>query len=267
MKINIRELERIIRKATVSYMIDFVRLELTKDNIKARLIGPSKVISLLDVPNTVIPEMSDGDEIEFNWLEPNVQVMPYIRLFEEEEVDLKIAKQSMTIKDKSQKSKINFSMPQTNAMFGSDAPNAQTYYFTDIVFDDTFMEAYNKIKKIGTQHQKIYFTVEDGKLYIEATDKTNVYANQLRFEIADVDTSTEFFASLDSPDFFLCFDYKNFTSVMMILDDPSMFKLKLSYKPAQQAGIAYIIETDADEDDISGERYIVMSKNDIAGAA
>lgn len=246
MKINIPKFEDLLKKATVNYLVDFVQLNITPDKITAGLISSSKdVISILNIDNDIILDLKEGDELEWNWFEPNQNVVPYLRLFDDDIADAKEQKEKLSIQKGSLKSKLNFSATMSNKIWNTQNTRDGVEFFYTVGMDEDFIEAYDKIKKIGTQHGKIYFTVEDKKLYIETTDKTNTYSNGLKFEIDKVDDQDE--------DFSMCFNYKNFTSLMSVLSDETDFSISLAYVHEQGLGMAYVTNIS------NSERYFLMS--------
>jgi hypothetical protein len=110
--------------------------------------------------------------------------------------------------------------------------------------DDDFMESFNKIKKIGSKFGKIYFGVSDNQLYIETSDKQNRFSNGLKIELSDV----------VHDDLSMCFDFKNMTNVISILD--GVFTCKFAYVAEQELGMLFIGNEDG------SEKYYLMSRRD-----
>lgn len=248
MKINIPEFEKILRKATMNYVMDFIKLEITKEKIKSKLLNTKRdAVVVLDIENKMIPDLKDGDSLDWCWSDPNEKVIPYLQLFDSEEATIKIQNEKINIENGALKTKINFSAPQANKLFTADSPNNKNQPFHTIVVNEDFLGAYNKIKKIATRHQKVYFSIENKKLFIETTDKSNVYENSLKFEIGEV----------EEDDFNLCFDYKNFTSMMSCLDENEKYRISLYYMKSNKLGMCYLFKKD------ESEKYFLMSKTEV----
>jgi hypothetical protein len=246
MIVNVRNFERLLKKATLSYTIDFVQLNIDKERISSSLINNERnAIVILDVSNDVFMEV--GGEHEFNFAEPNQYIIPFLSLIDEEEALFDVRRERVKLTSGPLQSTLNFSSPQTSRIFSVSEPKAGTDFFTELAIDDEFKEKFTKIKKIGTRFGKIYFTVSDGVLYIETTDKKNTYCNDLRFELQAVEKG----------DLVLCFDYKNLVSLMSVLDEDKEYTLALTYLDDRNMGMLYV--SDADR----MERYYLTSMKEI----
>jgi len=148
------------------------------------------------------------------------------------------------VRDGRQKSNIHFCSPTIVSVFGTRATRDGTDYFANLEVDSAFVELFKKIKKIGSRFGKVYFTVENGKLFIETTDKTNRFSNSLRFELMDT----------HSNDLTMCFNYVNFSHLMSVIGDREGFKVNLAYVVEQEMGMIYI------ELDGGDEKYYLMSR-------
>jgi len=246
MNINTAELKSILKKATLNYVIDSVQLNFTKDFISSKMISSSSdAISILNVTKTVLPTMAKKDTLTFNFLETNITLISYLGLIDDErETEIKIHDEKITLIQDKQKSNIFFCSPQVVNIFEADAPRTDIEYFTEINVNDIFLESFNKIKKIGSKFNKIYFGVDSGNLYIETSDKQNRFSNGLRIDLAEVEFD----------DMSICFDFKNIVNTIGILGDD--FKINIAYVKDQNLGMLFIGNTD------KNEKYYLMSKTD-----
>ncbi len=62
----------------------------------------------------------------------------------------------------------HFSSPDFVSSYKGDKPKIDNWFFNEKINDD-IINKFNKIKKIAGKFGKIYFTIEDNKLYIETT--------------------------------------------------------------------------------------------------
>ena len=247
MIVNVKKFEDVIRKCTINHLIDYVQLNISSDAITAKLINSEKnAIAILNLPNDTFLEMKKGNNLEFNFDEPASQVIPYINLFDMEEAIIEEKKDKIQLVSGSLKTKITLCQPQENKIFGADAPKAGNKPFVTIKVNDTFKEAYNKIKKIAPKFNKVYFTVDDGVLYIETTDKTNPASNGIKVDV---------FSCVDETNKTICFPFKNFNSVMSVVGDDE-YSLGIYYIEQADMGMISFVKED------ESEKYYVFSVKD-----
>lgn len=241
MNINVSNLKNVIKKATLNFSIPSVQLKLEEDKINSSMISESRdVIVVVNTENDVLPV---GD-VEFNFSEPMSNLVPFLDLIDGDEADIDIKTEKIVLKSGNQKSSVHFCSPNIISIFGSREPREDTEYFTEIDVDEDFIENYKKLKKIGSRFGRIYFTVENKKLLIEATDKTNRFSNNLKFELDDI----------DNDNLTMCFDFNNFSNLMMVIGNRTGFTMKFAYVEEQEKGMLYAYLSDG------SENYYLMSK-------
>jgi hypothetical protein len=240
--INIDNFKSIIKKATLNNTMTSVQLVFKDGRIETSMINDGRIaIAILDVDNDVL--LGTNEEIEFNFSEPSLNVLPYLNIFDEEEVDVNVSNSKIVIKNGRQKSNLHFCEPMIVSTFGSRSAG-ETEYFLTLDIDDNFMESFNKIKKIGNRFKKLYFNVSDGMFSIETTDKTNSYSNGLKFDLT----------SIEKNDLTICFDFKNFSNLMAVISDRAEdFKIMFAYVEDQEAGMLNVSSNDG------SEKYYLMS--------
>lgn len=146
------------------------------------------------------------------------------------------------MKNDRQRSKIFFCSPEIVGSF-------ETHNMTELnkilslEIDDNFMEAFSKIKRLGSRFGDVYFNVEDGVFNIETSDRSNRYSNGLKFELTEVKVS----------DVSLRFNFKNFLNLMAIIDVEG-FEIMFSQHPEVE-NMGKIFTTNSD----STEKYHLMS--------
>jgi hypothetical protein len=248
MIVNTSELKTFLKKATLNYIINNVQIKLSKDKAISKMISSSSdAISLLNLPNLILPEMKSTDSLVMNFDEPNTNLVPFLNLINDnEETTIQIKDEKITLIQGKQKSNIFFCAPQVVSIFEAEAPRADISYFHQMEIDDDFYESFSSIKKIGSKFNKIYFGVSDNMLYIETSDKQNRFSNGLRIDLCEVDYQ----------DMSMCFDFKNVVNVMSVLSDD--FTANFAYVPDQSLGMIFIGNED------NSERYYLMSRTDNA---
>jgi len=249
MIIKTSELKDLLKKATLNYCITNVQLNITKDKVVSKMItSASDAITILNVENTILPEMKATDSVIWNFDEPNTNIVPFLNLIDDnEETEVVIRDEKITLVQGKQKSNIFFCAPQVVSVFEADSPRSDIEYFYEMDLDDDFVESFNKIKMIGSKFNKIYFGVLDKTLYIETSDKQNRFSNGLRIDLCEV----------ESDDLSMCFEFKNIVNLMSVLNDSyADFKCRFAYVPEQELGMIFI----GNENET--EKYYLMSKND-----
>jgi len=249
MLININEFKNVLKKSTLNFIINNIQLKISADKISSKMISDdSLVIVMLDVDNQVIPDLKK--DLEFNFMEPNQSVMPFLNLIEDETVDSIIKRDHILLKSSNQKSKLYFCSPRVIKIFQKDDIRDGIKFFTSFTITEEFVNIFNKIKKIGSRFGKIYLNVENGKLTMETTDKLNTFSNSLKFDIYD---------NIEYDDISLCFDYKNFVNTMSLINDNcGDFNINISYLKDQKLGLILINNQD------NSEKYYQISKIDIS---
>jgi len=230
MKINIEEFKTVLKKATINNIIKTVQLKFIDGKITSSMISnDNSSISILNVDNNVL---NTTDELDFNFSEPAQEVIPYLNIFDNNEVEIKLYKNKIVLKDINQQTNISFCSPMIITLFGKTDVKKDANWFFETKIDKDFINAFNKIKKIGPKFGRVYFEINNGKFIIETTDKTNEFSNGLKFELANAKKIN---------DICLCFNYNDITSVMNVINnEDNKFKIKFTYNEEQELGLLYI---------------------------
>jgi len=242
MKINLKHFENVLRKATINFSIETVQLkfgELIKSNLKS---NDGNCISILSLPNDVLD--IKNEEFIFNFTEPNQNVLPYVQLFDAEEVDIALDVNFMKLILGRQISKLSFCSDTVVKLLGVDRVKENVDWFFEMEINNEFMNQFDKIKKIGSRFGKVYLIIDDKRVYMETADKTNPYSNGLKFELANIDRQ----------DLMLSFSYKDIVNLMGIIDISKNFKAKFQYMEDQSLGMMYVFAGD------DSEKYCLLSQ-------
>lgn len=240
MNLNVNKFLEYLKKSTLNYSIESTSINFNDGKVWSKMMSPDQnAVIFLNMENNIITDVSD--DTTFNFSEPNKNVKPYLDLIDNDEISYKLDSDKLTLIDGRQKSKLFFCVEDFVSSFGAEEPELEFFHELDLTND--VISIFNKVKKIASKFDKIYFTVEDNSLYIEATDKTNRYSNGLKYKLDDVTFK----------DIELCFEYKNINSVLNIITSDE-FKLKFVYREEQNAGMILFEKVDL------SEKYFLMSK-------
>jgi hypothetical protein len=238
LKLNVENFKEIIKRGTLNYIIESIGIKVSPERVKTNMISSDRnVVLFINKPNDIIEGITD--EVALNFTEPNNKVKPYLDVLDENLVPLTISDSRIRI---NKELTINFDDESVINVFGKDNPKSEFEFFHEFSIDESFMVSFDKIKKIGRKFEKIYFTIEDKKLYIETTDKTNAYSNGVKLFICNVEYEN----------MSLCFKYKNFIGLMKLISTDD-FSIKFSYTKASKLGLIAIFNKD------ESERYFLMS--------
>jgi len=244
MNINVNNLQTIIKKATLNYVIPSVHLNVTGQQVSSKMRSQgNSVVIWLDLPNDVITDIPDAVDLNFD--EPNVNVKPYLNLIDNDICQITVNDAGLQLKDGRQKTNLFFCMPSTVTTFSGDTPNVTPFH--EIELNDETKGYFDKIRKIAGKFEVVYFTVRNNKFYIEATDRSNRYVNGISFELADVECN----------DLDICIEYKNFNALLQVIDNNfTNFKASFSWLEAQESGMVSFIRND------DKEKYYLLQKMD-----
>ena len=112
MKINIANLETVLRKSTVNFGIETLQLRFSNKIECDMRSNDGNTISILGVENNVF---DTDEEIVFNFSDVSQNVMPFLQLFDNDEIEVDLYEGSagtgyMVLVDGGQKSRISFDM-------------------------------------------------------------------------------------------------------------------------------------------------------------
>lgn len=240
--VNIDKFTDVIKKATLFFTINNVYFDITKDKIKSKMISSSKDFAIIiNIDNDIIDNLPEKDEITFSFYEPQENLLPFLKIIENDEVPIKIKDNKIIIHNDKQKMDIFFCDESVVNKFNVNLPKIEP--LISINLNDDMINDLFKIKKFS-KFEKIYFTIKDNKLYVEIGDKINKFSNNLSIELIDVEYE----------DFVLCFNSNNILKLFNIFDLNKQWVLKL-YGIGDNTGM---IEFKTDD-----EQYYFMSKVDI----
>jgi hypothetical protein len=245
MKINLVNLENVLKKATLNFSIETLQLRLS-DTLQADMrSNDGNSIALLNIPNDVL---DTDEEITFNFTVVSQNVMPFIGLFDNDEIDVDLYEGSagaghMILIDGRQKSRISFCYPTVPKRLGTDDVKQDVDWFFEFDVDEEFMGKFEKIKKIGARFGNVILEIKENQVFLETADKSNQHSNSLKFHLDDI----------EKEDLSLCFSYKDMVNLMNVLDIEKKFKAKFTYDVDNELGMIYVYADD------NSEKYCLLS--------
>ena len=261
MQLDIGEFKELIRKATLNYYIDSVRLDYnkSKDRITSNMVSDTrKVAVILDIDNEMLVDCRDDVSFLFNL--PKVDVKPYIELLDNGKTMLKINDNNMVINNQI---KLQFSDPSviTSLTTNKLKDAARTCNMCFKITSD-FIEKYKKVKSIANKFGKFYLSLADDGLYLETTDKNNHYSNAVKYNIVETDKldvtdgENEQISISDIKERRVpCFESNAFISLIStIIDNYSDYTMCLSYLTDDEVCIVSVSNED--------EQYIIVNEFD-----
>ena len=205
-KMNVPFFQEALKKSTLNFCIDSTHLNIGQEKIQSRMMNVDKnVIILLDIKNEVIEDLETDTVFDFNFSDPQAQLMPFLNIIDNDEVTVDIFDEKIVIKDNDLSTKVFFCSPTIVSTFGSQ--NARSIdSFLEMELDNDFYAAFLKIKKIGSKFGKIYFTIKNGDFFIETLDKSNSFSNGISYKLK---------SGVDIEDLTMLFNFKNFVNLFL----------------------------------------------------
>lgn len=245
MLINIKNFREVITKATMNFSIETLQLRFSDRIVSDSINGNGTSISILDVENNVL-DTHEG--LVFNFADPANNVIPFIQLFDSEEVNLSLTDLFMKFKDGSQITKVGFCSDRAVKRLGTDDVK-DVEWFYDLEIDQDLINNFDKIKKIGSRFGKVYISVDNKRLFLETADKVNRYSNAVKFKLADIDMDNLSLAYVyqDMCNFFHCIE----------MDLEKNFTLKVSFDNEQGLGCIYAFS------EHGNEKYSLISRENL----
>jgi hypothetical protein len=193
--------------------------------------------------------LSEQDEVEFNILDPITSIRPILELINDDEIDVIVSDEKITFKKDKFRSSIFFCDPHMVNEIRRKMKDIDVNHSSKI--DEEFIGSINKIIKtcIKLRFKSIYIGVEEGMLFIETTDRTNKFANKLRYELQKSASS----------DFVMCFSNSVITNLVKVMSDEyEKFNIDLSYLENEEVGrlVSY-------KDDGTESYYLLSTKENI----
>ena len=239
-KVNLLEFQNLLRRATLNYSMDNVGISVKSDTYRVGMRN-SNAIVILNGSNNIISGISGTDTWELNFSDPSKNVKSYFDLIipdENNEAAIEMKNEKLIVKSASQKINLFFCSDHLISRFDREGPKVDGDTVFEFGITQEFVDTFNLIKKVAGGFGKIYFTIEDGIVNIETTDKTNTFSNGMKMAIG----------ASEYDDVSVCFDFKTINNVMTLLNgDATEFSVRLGYIPSSAGGAISFIKSDGNE--------------------
>ena len=248
-KINVVLFLDLLKRASCNYSIENVKMVFTSTSYRVGLRGQNSLI-ILSGDNDIISDIAPEDEWELNFSMVQKNIKPYFDLIiadDAGQVEIIMKEDKVIMKSlTNQTVDLHMCVSRTIDTYDRDTPkdNGEVVYETPI--SEQFIDTYQIIKKIASGFGKVYFSVKDGELFIEATDKTNSVTNGIIMKIGDTD-----YQDLSIP-----FEFKTFNNILTLVNgDYEQFSFRIGFIPKVNGAIVSFIK------DIDGitEKYYQLS--------
>jgi len=232
MQINIKNFKNVVTKATMNFSIETLQLRFG-----------SRIQS--DVENNVL---DTNEELVFNFGDPSNNLIPFIALFDNELVELSLTDLFMKFMDGEQITKVGFCSDAAVKRLGTDDVKDVDWFY-EMEINQTLIDQFDKIKKIGSRFGKVYFAVDNNRLFLETADKTNRYSNGVKFKLANI----------QMPDLSLSYVYNDMVNFFHVIemDIEKNFTLKVSFDEEQGLGCVYAFS------EHNNEKYALISRENL----
>lgn len=240
--INTEDFTTFVKKATLNLSINSVQLNVTKDKVWSKMTSDDQsAFVFIEKPNTFFDGIQNNDELTLNFYEPRNTIMKHIGLINSPTFNADVKEEYMRVVSNKQSSRLHFCSPIRVTVF--DRNMTTDIEFNDsVTIDDEFISTYNKIKKVGNLYGKVYFSVEDGLLFIESTDKSIDISDSVKFNLAES----------ESKDWSLGFDFKNMLNLMALIGSDGGYTMSFLYIEEREGGLLSVKSED------NSESYILM---------
>jgi hypothetical protein len=247
-KVNLLEFQNMLRKATLNYSMDTVGISINSETFRVGMRSGNAIV-ILNGPNNIISGISNTDIWDLRFSDPSKNVKSYFDLTipdanDEAIIEMKEEKVTILSDDKTQKINLFFCSEHLISRFDKEGPKVSGDTVFEMSITQDFMDTFSLIKKVAGGFGKVYFTVEDGIVSLESTDKTNSFANGMKMSIGATECS----------DIAVCFDFKTINNIIVLLNgDATNFSIRMGYIPQTSGGMVSFIKNDGTE------KYFLLS--------
>lgn len=237
MKVNVVEFKNVIKKASLNYLIDNIKLNVTRDTISVASIAQlNEGIVIINKPNNIITDLKDNDDIDLFFSSPQTNLLPYIDLFDDAEVNAKVDDDSnnrIIFFNDHQKTTVHFCSPKVVKLFPKETDNFHDNmnHVGDFEFTEDVHKDFNKISKVGTQLNKVYFDFTGDALIVVVTDKSNTFSNSLKFKISNFVLDKDFKEKVS-----ICLEKSVFMKLMSVISVEEKFKVSVHFNKDKRFG-------------------------------
>lgn len=232
-QLNVNNFKSLIKKGTVNHVIDNIKMIFTPQTAVSAMRG-TNLISCVKTNNNILTGLKKADEIEFCFVSPLSNVLPYLEILQGDNVNVKIENGYIELKEPPHTVKISLLHPNMATHFDpSRQPNIDFF----VAFNPTeqFANFIDKSKRVCAAHGKIFLGVKDGFLYVRAGGVATELTSEIKLNIVESDFE----------DVELNFEYKGFINLFGLINPE--FTISVSYDTEQEIGLLKAENADKSE--------------------
>lgn len=239
-QLNVSRFKDLMKRGTVNHAIENVKMVFTREQAVSAMRG-TNLISIVKWPNNILTGLKKADEIDFCFVNPVTEVLPYLEILRGEMVDTKIESGYIELKEDPYLVKINLKHPNVVTAFDIDRkPNIN--FFVDFHLTEEFLNFLSKTKGVSSSTGMIFMGVKDGFLYARAGGAQNELNSEINLNLVPAE-----FRDIE-----LSFNFKSFTSMVSLID--TNFTLSCAYEEEQELGLIRAVNEG------ESETYFIMSQ-------
>lgn len=254
MELNVKEFYWAVNHVSVGSVFDYIQMLISPTKVKSSLSTNTRSLTtILNFENKFLNGIRDNEIIELNFHQPNIEVLPHLKLFDSEVLSCELTKGKMhqvikmNVKEAGSKKSANWNLAEAIPTKIHNNPQlANNQYFAEVNVDEEFSKQIQALRKIAFNTGKIYFTTNKKVLSIETGDRSQKFINTFQIELQEFDIPNgELSTNYDN--IAICLDAQIFMSIMNQLDIEKEFKCKLAYKVSKRIGMLCVVDKDATE--------------------
>jgi hypothetical protein len=250
--LHVQNFKTLLKKFTCNNLIEFAQLNFLDGDIQTSIRNMNgDVIVKAKVPNNVISGINPNEELTMNFVEIPIRVSPHLDVLDDDATPILISDDRINILsgDSHRDSCLTFSddsVVEDFIMHRDAADGIEPFYSMPVT--DHFVDVeFDKIKKVAARFNKVYFTVEDEVLYIETTDKTNLFADSYKVDIESLP---------GVEDMTICYDLRNISALMQIIEEEENKNFTMMFYWLEESDRGMIYASSEDE----SEKYFLLSR-------
>jgi hypothetical protein len=222
-QLNVNNFKMLMKKGTINYVIDNVKMTFTQQSAVSSMRG-TNLLSCVKLENNILTGLKKADEIDFCFVSPLSNVLPYLEILRENVVDVNIENGYIELKESPHVVKISLLHPNIATHFDATRqPNIESF----VSFNPTeqFANFIDKSKRVCAAHGRIFLGVKNGVLYIRAGGALNELTSEIKLNLVESDFQ----------DIELNYNYKSFINLIGLIGPE--FTVSISYAVDQELGL------------------------------
>ena len=240
-RLIVSNFKSLMKRGSVNFVIDNIKLIFTPQLATVAMMG-TDLISVVKIPNDVLLGLKRQDEIDFCFISPLSNVLPYLDILREDNVSVTIEQGYLELKEPPHVVKISLANPNVITPFNPDRqPNFE--FFVSFIPDERFATFVDKTKRVCATHGRIFLGTQAGQFYIRAGGVLNESGSEIKLNLIETDFED---------DLELSFYYKSFINLFGLISPG--FTISVSYATEQELGLIKVSNPD------QSEVYYLMSR-------